>query len=128
MNFKLNLKKQPLNRNVYIISVISWENDGDNYKTETFKTKDELEALSVAKFLDWLNSIEYDQDGEIPFDEFDKTDTTYSKDDKFNDDLTDDFYRLIGSWDDGQAYRVLDSWSVEYIDGDGVAWDAEFDG
>lgn len=106
------------------ISVTSWENDADNYKTEVVgpvPKEDVSKTLSVVKLFRSRNSRHDGENlgnSEIPY--YDESDEHPIKS-KINEielieqsltepfDIIDD---LIGSWADGEYYRVYESHEV----------------
>lgn len=116
----------------YQLHITTWENDADNYKTETINglTKGEVKYLiSVAKLFyseNGRNCIEFgnsscsNENRKKLWESFKKIPVPDDVSEYWilNDinELNDAFIcRLIGIWNEGSLFRVYDSFKVYYI-------------
>ena len=125
----------------YLIEVTSWENDGDNYKTETLEGLSASEAEFYAEVCALFHSdygrgnpgkygntnIEEYCEGETSGLVLDLTELAMkhelSVEDYAHEDLVDD---LIGCWNDGEYYRVCESIKAFYNPFDVVMAEVKF--
>jgi hypothetical protein len=119
------------NKPGYYVVAETWENDADNHKVTTLfvpreKVKDVVECALM--FRSSVSCKIYDSEDNIRLGNHETASYDDSEDDpvvqiikhiedKIGVDLMDDFeYDLIGTWDDGSFYRVVDNVSVIYVD------------
>lgn len=127
---------------MYVLKVKSWENDADNYRTEEVRSEDHdhIELLVRVAHLFFSESddpkgfgnsesVAYDADQCPVNDAIDKiiedmkaAGKTIHEDwvrpEEFQDRTdfySDHIHDLIGAWNEGEYYRVFESFKVEWI-------------
>lgn len=115
----------------YHVVVTTWENDGDNYKTTALhvpveKVKDVVECALMFRSNGSSNVIDEKGDiylGNKELHSYDASDDdplvqiSHHIADKIGVELMDDFeYDLVGIWNDGEYYRVVEEVSVIYVE------------
>jgi hypothetical protein len=119
----------------YLLQITTWENDGDNYSTKSFSGLDYNECVFMAKVCELFasrysnlkgfgNSDRRDSQvfnayrellsdfkknyGELPLD-FDEEEDDY---------ISDILYDIVGTWCDGDYWRVVENYKVYYFNQD----------
>lgn len=97
----------------YLITVESWENDADNYNTETYHTRSEAHARAVVKFANVFKSQNNSKHGignmyEPDDEELDRADRTLREFYKENPAISE-----VSGWDPIDDENVV-SWLIDF--------------
>lgn len=99
----------------YLVEVTTWENDGDSYKTESVSVDSELQVKEILAVLQRFGSTNTHKKGY-----FGNADVYESR--RAISELWDsldfelDVHNLIGTWADGEYYRVVESVHVFHVE------------
>lgn len=116
-------------RQGYIVTVKTWENDGDNYKTEQFHGLTLGEATAIVNMAKDYTADRYPQGGCDDAPEYGTIGTEINKQycegnfinaDKsaYSDQfwLDDMIFEVVGTWCDGEYLRTVEEVDIGYVE------------
>lgn len=118
-------KEVATHNNSYTLHLTTWENDGDNYKTETWQDMTEEQLANNVNLIEQF--IKYGENWDLykPTPEVLDVIDCEESDEYWTDYLTDWICASIGMWNDGQDYRSIDNYKAEYINEFGAVFNVE---